>query len=398
MNTYLSNQIEYVDRVEQLFDGEAWQEDVDLIGKDAYEDIDEADLELFSIGEEEADMMIEREYSDEFAGYAESMDTDNNVDLIGKDAYDESDNWVVTEWETLSGSPGDRSGAISLNRQYGNQLGWKQVEQKINRLLLPYATNYQIIFSEDTFAESLRKWQLDNGFSGSMADGILGPKTWEIMRIHIGGSQDPVVSPANNPPQPVSILEFNKWYAEQILLGIQQGFIGVNSRYDPRPQLQAIAEGRKVILLDPKAKVVKILPIIHQIGVFAAQNKVSDILLGSFIRGANSDGVCSGHCAGISIDMNYTGGSFSNSGATRMVIEILKALESLEARYKKGLGFGLPFQGDFFVNKSLPKFKGTSTAHIGNVELRGLVQNLIQHEGAVFPDNDNHLHIQTKWL
>jgi hypothetical protein len=77
-----------------------------------------------------------------------------------------------------------------------------------------------------------------------------------------------------------------------------------------------------------------------------------------------------------------------------MVINILTYLLSLPAQYKKPLGFGMPLQGEFFGHANLQKFNSVPVSLLQNPMLVQLVSQL----GYVFPDNNNHLHIQIKWL
>jgi hypothetical protein len=141
--------------------------------------------------------------------------------------------------------------------------------------------------------------------------------------------------------------------------------------------------------VDPKTTVIKALPVIAHICESAKAADFKDIVIGSFIR-QPSNGKCTGHCVGRCIDINYRGGSFESAGAVTMVTNILTYLTSLPAAYKKGIGFGLPLQGDFFGRKNLKKFSSVSSSLLIDSGLRQLVPQL----GYVFPDNDNHLHIQ----
>jgi hypothetical protein len=77
-----------------------------------------------------------------------------------------------------------------------------------------------------------------------------------------------------------------------------------------------------------------------------------------------------------------------------MVANILRYLLSLPSQYKKNLGFGLPLQGQFFGRTGLKKFSAVSPSLLKDPELRVLIPQL----GIVFPDNDNHLHIQVNWV
>ena len=122
----------------------------------------------------------------------------------------------------------------------------------------------------------------------------------------------------------------------------------------------------------------------------ASENNYTDIIFGSFIRKPDSNGKCTSHCIGISIDINYKKGNFETNGSIEMVTTILRYLTSLPSAYKKGLGFGMPLQGGFYGKKSYPKFKYQPPSNLITPDLQVLVSQL----GIAFPDNDNHLHIQ----
>lgn len=152
-------------------------------------------------------------------------------------------------------------------------------------------------------------------------------------------------------------------------------------------------KGEQVINVNPNSEIVQILPILYHICEQARVNNYFDIIIGSFIREA-SGGKCTGHCKGRCIDINFKGGSFATIGSVQMVINLLTYLTSLSSQFRKAFGFGLPMQGEFFGNKNLVKFKSTSPSNLINSQLRVLIPSL----GIVFPDNDNHLHIQVKWM
>ncbi|WP_373523005.1 hypothetical protein [Aquiflexum sp.] len=126
----------------------------------------------------------------------------------------------------------------------------------------------------------------------------------------------------------------------------------------------------------------------------AKKNRYGNIIIGSFVRKIGTNGKCTGHCAGKSIDINYKNGGFNTTGSLEMVINIFDYLMSLPLQYRKRMFFGLPFQGGFFKNRALPKFKSAPVSYLQDPRLR----EMIPHLGGVFPDNDNHLHIQVDWL
>ena len=84
--------------------------------------------------------------------------------------------------------------AVRANRRYGISLGWNVHHDKINDLLLPFAGMQNVSLSEDTFAFALSKWQKSKGFSEDDSDGILGPKTWRIMKGEIGIMATPIAT------------------------------------------------------------------------------------------------------------------------------------------------------------------------------------------------------------
>ena len=86
--------------------------------------------------------------------------------------------------------------AVRANRRYGISLGWNVYHDKINDLLLPFTGMQNVSLSEETFAFALSKWQKSKGISEVDSDGILGPKTWRIMKGEIGITATPL---ANTP-------------------------------------------------------------------------------------------------------------------------------------------------------------------------------------------------------
>lgn len=75
--------------------------------------------------------------------------------------------------------------AIELNRKYSNQLGWAQFYDKINDFLLPFSGLSNVSLGEDAFASAVAAWQQSIGNRGNDVDGIIGPKTWEILKEKI---------------------------------------------------------------------------------------------------------------------------------------------------------------------------------------------------------------------
>lgn len=201
-----------------------------------------------------------------------------------------------------------------------------------------------------------------------------------------------VTPPATTVPPPVqNIFDFNKWHAAKILEAMNAGIVGSN--FDAKGQLEKIANGATVLNVNPQTKIIQVLPVMYHITTQARINNYKDIIIGSFIRPPDSSGKCTGHCEGRCIDINYRGGSFETAGAVQMVNTILGYLLSLPSAYKKNLGFGLPLQDGFFGHSSLPKFSSVPSSYLHNADMKKLLPQL----GYVFPDNDNHLHIQVKW-
>jgi peptidoglycan hydrolase-like protein with peptidoglycan-binding domain len=288
------------------------------------------------------------------------------------------------------------SKAIEQNRYYSNTLGWSAQISQINKFLLPLSGQQNVTLSEEAFAQAAAAWQQQNGLT---ADGVIGPNTWSVMKpmLSAPASYIPVPSiPSGSVAPPVQqVLAFNQWHAQRILDSVSAGIVGVTTGLttDTKAQLESLAQGKHVLNVNPASQIVQSLPVIYHICEQARQQQYRDIMIGSFIR-PPKDGSCTGHCAGRCIDINYKGGSFSNSGAVQMVINILTYLKALPVAYKKGLGFGLPLQGDFFGSKKLPLFSSVPPTNLIDPRLAPLISAL----GIVFPDNPNHLHIQLKWM
>lgn len=75
--------------------------------------------------------------------------------------------------------------AIRQNNYYSNILGWGQFYDQINNLLLPFYGQQNVSLGEESFAQSVAAWQLQQGFSASESDGIIGPQTWSKMKTQI---------------------------------------------------------------------------------------------------------------------------------------------------------------------------------------------------------------------
>ena len=75
--------------------------------------------------------------------------------------------------------------AVRLNAYYAKSLKWNQYHDKINDLLLPFSGLQNVSLGEEAFAEAVSVWQINNGFTGKNADGVIGPVTWAKMRPFI---------------------------------------------------------------------------------------------------------------------------------------------------------------------------------------------------------------------
>jgi hypothetical protein len=303
----------------------------------------------------------------------------------------------MEEWE-FEDLVKDWSNAIKLNYYYGSQLGWNSRYDKINELLLPFSGMKNVSLAPEAFAQAVAAWQRSQGFSEDDCDGIIGPQTWGVMgpllekKSYVTFPVSPTIGGGTSVAPPTSdIFGFNNWHASKIVEAMSSGLLG--TAFDSKGQLISIANGQQVKNVNPKTKIVASLPIIHHIMENARIENFSDIIIGSFIRDA-SNGSCTGHCAGRCIDINYKSGNFETSGAVKMVTNILRYLLSLPSQYKKSLGFGLPLQGQFFGKTNLKKFSSVSPSLLKDPDLRTLIPQL----GIVFPDNDNHLHIQVNWV
>jgi peptidoglycan hydrolase-like protein with peptidoglycan-binding domain len=291
----------------------------------------------------------------------------------------------------------DWSGAIRANRKYSVSLGWEKWHDQVNDLLLPFSGQQNMSLGEEAFAEAVAAWQRSQGFSANESDGIIGPKTWKRMMPLLNKGAVTVIAPvtvptSSTPPPVQQILAFNQWHAQKVLDAMNNGVMGTN--FNSKDQLEKIVRGEQVLQVNPNTMIIQVLPLLSHIATEATGNNYRNIIIGSFIRKPNSNGSCTGHCAGRCIDINYSGGNFESAGSAQMVIHILNYLVSLPVEYKKKLGFGMPLQGEFFGHRDLVKYKSSDPSNIRNTVIRQLVTSL----GIVFPDNDNHLHIQVGWL
>ncbi len=324
--------------------------------------------------------------------YAILDEIDSKSPFIQEDNYYHYEDDQINNTDEVTGSVNwDR--AVALNEKYARDLGWINNIYAINDLLIQATGQNDISLHGEAFAQAVAVWQQQQGFSAKDADGIIGPNTWRkmqpLLRTVPTTAQLPITTSTAR-PSPQNIFEFNKWHAQRILDKMNAGIFGTN--FNSRSQLEKILRGEQVLRIDPNQAIIKVLPIIDHIGEQAANENYSKIIIGSFIRDA-TNGKCTGHCAGRCIDINFKEGNFNTSGSVEMVIKILSYLLSMPSQFKQSLGFGMPLQGDFFGNQSITKFKSVPASYLLNAELRTLVPQL----GIVFPDNDNHLHIQVNW-
>lgn len=310
----------------------------------------------------------------------------------------EFDNFLhVNEWE-FEELVKDWSNAVKVNYYYGSKLGWNSQYDQINDLLLPFSGMRNVSLGPEAFAQAVAEWQKSQGFSESDCDGIIGPQTWGVMQpllkkgSYIPSPTIPITGGVSSAVPPITdIYGFNSWHASKIVDAMNDGIL--STAFDSKTQLTNLANGRQVKNVNPKTRIVASLPILYHIMENAKSENFRDIIIGSFIRDA-SNGSCTGHCAGRCIDINYKGGNFETTGSVKMVANILRYLLSLPSQYKKSMGFGMPLQGQFFGPTRLKKFSSVNPSLLKDSDLRVLVPQL----GIVFPDNDNHLHIQVNWV
>ncbi|MDQ6477265.1 hypothetical protein [Dyadobacter sp. LHD-138] len=288
----------------------------------------------------------------------------------------------------------DWTKAITLNHRYASALGWGQYFEQINDLLLPFSGAENVSLGDEAFAEAVTAWQTRQGFSGGSADGVIGPNTWARIRPLLTVQNSPVSPVSGNFPPISKPFDFNRFHAQKVLDTLSNGLVTANPSFGAQQQLEKIVRGEKVNNVDPRTSIIQILPVMAHICDSAVAAGYADIVIGSFIRPPVAE-KCTGHCLGRSIDINVTGRTFDDSRAIEMVKNILTSLTSLPDVYRKGrIGFGLPLQSDFFGRRKIAKFKSVSPTLIINQQIKQLIPQL----GYVFPDNDNHLHIQVGWI
>jgi hypothetical protein len=324
---------------------------------------------------------IDTELDDEFILEAEHHKMADSVRSSTEQLYESESQDELEEFIK------DLSKAVQLNYYYGAKLGWNQYYAQINELLLPHSGMKNVTLGPEAFAQAVAEWQKAQGFSETDSDGILGPQTWGVMEPKLKkGSYVPYptipVTGGGTPPPISDIAAFNAWHARQIVDAMDSGLFGTN--FDSKTQLTNLANGVQVKNVNPKTRIVQVLPIIYHIMQNAKAENFRDIIIGSFIRDQSGKS-CTGHCEGRCIDINYKGGSFETSGSVTMVKNILRYLLTVPAPYKKSTGFGMPMQGQFF---------GSDGQTLKDADLRTLVPQL----GYVFLDNPNHLHIQVRWV
>jgi uncharacterized protein YcbK (DUF882 family) len=81
---------------------------------------------------------------------------------------------------------------VRLNNYYQEKLGWGKHIYQINDLLLPFSGNQNASLGEEAFTQAVSVWQRSQGFSAKDADGVIGPQTWELIRLKLGlGGAEP---------------------------------------------------------------------------------------------------------------------------------------------------------------------------------------------------------------
>ena len=135
--------------------------------------------------------------------------------------------------------------AVSLNRYYGNKLGWNRFYDQINNLLLPYSGLYNITLGEEAFAKAVSEWQKKQGFSEKDSDGIIGPNTWNSMKafinLNVNSDKPEYTAISSVLPSIEDIPAFNSWHAKKILDSMNAGIAGSN--FGAKEQLESIADG-----------------------------------------------------------------------------------------------------------------------------------------------------------
>jgi hypothetical protein len=272
---------------------------------------------------------------------------------------------------------------------------------------------------------------------GGDASGLLnalGPEEAEPPQLEPAAAADTAQPPAAaTAPDPVAAWTArtpatNAEYAQWIIDGVALGFVIWTPQMGAQKQMEALAANKTVKGTDPtkpeilgSLKTIKTLAGARVSKWRADETKPKDPLsVGSFLRGPGAHG-------GRAIDIN--GLDWTGTNGPAQVEEALRALPA------DSYGIGLPFQGQFFpksewlderkknagdppadiTQPSLQKFVGTrytstfkdgawedkkaggqaidrlksSTLKAAIAELNGKGYKIY-----VFPDNDNHIHIQ----
>ncbi|HSS21235.1 MAG TPA: hypothetical protein VLL54_14270 [Pyrinomonadaceae bacterium] len=189
----------------------------------------------------------------------------------------------------------------------------------------------------------------------------------------------------------------NVFYATRILDRIRRGVVGKS--FDSDLTLAKIIRGEKVFALDPKKVFVQIFPILDVITAQAEVDGYEKMVVGSFIREPKPEHT-KGHPEGRCIDINLRlkGNNEStlnfgknNADALELVTYILNIIKKARPAIKSEIGFGLPWQDGFLEFNTGVKFHTTPKPKFLNTDLEQLVRSISNN---VFPDIDNHLHIQ----
>lgn len=181
---------------------------------------------------------------------------------------------------------------------------------------------------------------------------------------------------------------YNKSKAKEIFSFVDEGICKF-SNATTEIQLLDIIKGENIFDLNPNTYRIEILEVITFILNKAKKNNFKEIAIGSFIR-TNSDG----HKSGRSIDINCSDNNWDTSDVPlNMVVFILNQLLELS---KFTFGIGLPYQGKFIKEKTGQLFKSVPKPEIIDKELNKVIERLLIQGSTMFPDNNNHLHIQIR--
>ena len=286
--------------------------------------------------------------------------------------------------------------------------------------------------------------------AGGGVEGVVaadaGTDALDWLENALGYAGGPTSTPAASPPTPADkavsdwharAVATNAEHAQWVLDGEGLGFVTFTASMGAKAQMTDFAAGKKVSGVDPGGALLGALSTIHAIVDGRAARWLADptqpkvaLMVGSFIR-------TSGH-RGESIDIN--GLDWTGKAGPGQVAALLAELP------KGSYGIGLPFQGDFFpaelelarrmraaqakagdggtpdpiTDASLQRWVtgtytatwnaaktpapgwdiatagGSAVSHLRSADLKKAIHDLnaAGYSIYVFPDNDNHIHIQ----